>query len=377
MGVVRSVGQFVRAMMEFGRHAIYYAVVFVGGFIQTRTRAAMEILALRSQLALCQNRIEMKKLPKPRLPLAFRWLWVVLSKTWGGWQNAVCLMKPATVLKWHRTAFRLYWRWKCRPRGRPAISAQMIALIRRLSRENQLWSAERIHDHLALLGIDPPHPDTIRKYMIRPKERGGKSQTWLTFLRNHTGESWGMDFFTVPTLTFRSLYVFVVLNHARRQVVHFKVTGDPTSAWVIRQLSEAMPFDLRPRFLFRDNDGIYGRAVPDFLKNHGVEEIRNAFRSPWQNPYVERFIGTLRRELLDHVVIFNERQLRRLLREFIDGYYHCARPHQGLGGGVPIEEQNLGYGPIPVRPENNDEADQLLAFPVVGGLHHRYIRLAA
>ncbi len=373
----RRVGKLVGAMMEFGRQAVYYAVAFVGGFFQSRSHAAMEILALRSQLALCRHRIEMKKHPKPRPPLAFRWLWVIMCKTWGGWQGAACLMKPATVLKWHRTAFRLHWRWKSRKRGRPAISARTIALIRRLSRENQLWSAERIHNHLVLLGYNPPHPDTIRRYMIRSNRRGGKSQSWLTFLRNHTGESWGMDFFTVPTLTFRSLYVFVVLNHARRQVVYFNVTEHPTSAWVTRQLGEAMPFDVRPRFLFRDNDGIYGRAVPDFLKSHGVGEIRNAYRSPWQNPFVERFIGTLRRELLDHVIVINDQQLRRLLREFIDGYYHCARPHQGLGGGVPLQDEDNGAGPILVRPANDPEGDQLLAFPVVGGLHHRYVRLAA
>jgi putative transposase len=198
-------------------------------------------------------------------------------------------MQPKTVLKWHDRAFRLWWRWKSRSKGgRQPISQEMRALIRRLSRENVLWSAERIHGHLVLLGFDPPCPDTIRKYMIKPKRGTEKSQNWLTFLRNHADVSWGMDFFTVPTIRFQILFIFVVLNHAPRQVIHVAVTAHPTMVRVIQQLREAMPFGIQPTYLFRDNDGIYGDEVARFLKGTGIEEVRAAFRCPWQNPFVER-----------------------------------------------------------------------------------------
>jgi putative transposase len=245
-------------------------------------------------------------------------------------------MQPATVLKWHRQGFRLYWRWKSRKRGRPKVDADMRKLIKQLSVENRLWSAERIHDHLVLLGFEPPNPDTIRKYMVKPDPSRGSSQTWLTFIRNHLYQSWAIDFCTVPTLAFKILYVFVVLDHSRRQVLHFNITRYPCMDWVIMQLKEAMPFDRQPRFLFRDNDGIYGNGVGAFLEMCGIEEIRTAYHSPWQNPFVVRFFGTLRRELLNHIVPINEKHCNRLIKEFIEEYYHPERPHQGLGGDTPI-----------------------------------------
>jgi transposase InsO family protein len=244
----------------------------------------------------------------------------------------------------------------------------MRALIRRLSRENALWSAERTHGHLVLLGFDPPCPDTIRKYMVKPKGGTEKSQNWLTFLRNHTHVSWGMDFFTVPTIRFQILYVFVVFHHARRQVAHVSVTAHPTMAWVIQQLREAMPFGIQPTYLFRDNDAIYGDEVGRFLKGTGIEEVRTAFRSPWQNPFVERHVGILRRELLDHVLVLNEKHLAGLLKEFINEYYHIARPHYGLDGETPFRTDK----PAPVT-----DPSRLVSIPVVGGLHHRYMRMAA
>jgi putative transposase len=278
-------------------------------------------------------------------------------------------MKPKTVLQWHAAALLQWWRWKSRPKGgRPTISPETRALIRRLSRENVLWSAETIHGHLVLLGLNPPCPDTIRKYMLKPKGGGKKSQSWLTFLRNHLQVSWAMDFFTVFTLRFQILYVFVVLNHSRRQVVHCAVTAHPTMAWVIQQLREAMPFGQRPTYLFRDNDGIYGDAVSRFLVGTGIEEVKTAYRSPWQNPFVERYGGTLRRELLDHVIVLSEGHLKRLLKEFIQEYYHVARPHQGLEGDTPFSSNKPELVTVPSR---------VTSIPVVGGLHHRYVRVAA
>ena len=278
-------------------------------------------------------------------------------------------MQPATVKKWHTTAFRYFWRWKSRRKGgRPPISKEMQNLIYKLSKENPLWSAEKIRDTLLLLNYDPPCNDTIGKYMYKPRKPHERSTTWLPFLRNHLDISWAIDFFTVTTINFATYYVFLVFDHGRRRVIHFAVTRNPFMNWVIQQLREAMPFDLQPKYLFRDNDGIYGNGVRAFLDSCGIEEVRTAYRSPWQNPFVERYIGTLRREMLDHVIVLSQRHLERLLREFIEDYYHIARPHQGLNGDTPVlqTKQPQILGP-----------SKLISVPVLGGLHNRYVRVAA
>ncbi|MFC2174190.1 integrase core domain-containing protein [Acidobacteriota bacterium] len=277
-------------------------------------------------------------------------------------------MKPATVKAWHTKGFRVYWRWKSGKGGRPSIEKEMQDLIRRLSRENPLWGAERIRDTLFMLGYYPPCEDTVRKYMVTPRKPGRKSQTWLPFLRNHLNVSWAIDFFTVTTVQFATLYVFLIFDHDRRRVVHFNTAYSPSMNWIIQQLRDATPFGQQPRYVFRDNDGIYGLGVNAFLLRCGIEEVRTAYRSLWQSPYIERFIGTLRAELLNHVIILNERQLRSLLEEFIGQYYHPARPHQGLNGETPIPQK---------KPELRAIPSKLISVPVVGGLHHRYLRIAA
>jgi transposase InsO family protein len=204
--------------------------------------------------------------------------------------------------------------------------------------------------------------------MDQPRHQPEKTANWLPFLRNHLDVSWAMDFFTVITVGFSSLYVFVILEHGRRRVIHFSTTYHPSMAWVIQQLREATPFGRQPRYLFHDNDGIYGHGVRRFLDSRNIEEVRTAYRSPWQNPYIERLVGTLRRELLDHVIVLSERHLNRLLGEFIEQYYHYDLPHQGLDGDTPVATK---------KPEGGDGAIELLSFPICGGLHHRYERLAA
>jgi len=240
--------------------------------------------------------------------------------------------------------------------------------IRRLSRENPLWSAERIRDTLVLLGYPPVCDDTVRKCMTKPRRPRKPSTNWLPFLRSHLTVSWAIDFFTVTTISFSTVYVFLVLEHGRRRVRHLATTRRPTMAWVIQQLRDAMPFGEQPRYLFRDNDGIYGHGVASFLDGCGIDEVRTAPQSPWQNPYIERFIGTLRRELLDHVIVLSEAHLERLLAEFIEEYYHVARPHQGLEGEtlIPTESPHDIAGPT-----------KLVAAPIIGGLHHRYVRVAS
>jgi hypothetical protein len=233
-------------LLQLGLEVFKYGLTFISAFCRSRASLGCELLALRSQLAFYRHNIQQRKELRPSFTPAFRLLWVLLSKLWSGWRSAAQLMQPETIVKWHQRAFRRWWRWKSGRRGgRPSISKQMQAVIRRLSRENVLWSAERIHGHLLLLGLDPPCPDTIRKYMVQPTRKGKKSQSWLTFLRNYKTVSWGMDFFTVPTLRFEILYVFVILSHSCRQILHLALTGrcwirscfaEPSQAHVIQRL---------------------------------------------------------------------------------------------------------------------------------------------
>jgi putative transposase len=267
------------------------------------------------------------------------------------------------VIGWHREGFKLYWRWKSRTnkRGRPKINAEIRGLIRRMSVENPLWGAPRIQSELALLGHTVAE-STVALYLRRgPKP---PSQTWRTFLENHVGDIAAIDFFVVATVSFRLLYCFIVLRHDRRRVVHFNVTPHPTARWTAQQVVEAFPFDGAPRFLIRDHDGIYGQDFRERIKHMGMEEVIIAYRSPWQSPYVERLIGSIRRECLDHVIVLNEGHLMRILTSYLN-YYHHSRTHLSLVQNAP--------GPHRVEPPNQG---RVIAIPQVGGLHHRYTRAA-
>ena len=301
---------------------------------------------------------------RPSLRSTDRLLWVLLSRLLPNWREVLVIVKPETVIGWHRKGFRLYWTWKSRRRrgGRPAIPREVRDLIGRVSRENPLWGAPRIHGELLKLGIKVSEA-TVSKYMSRlPKP---PSQTWRTFLRNHATCMASMDFFVLPTATLRLLFVFIVLHHERRRIVHFGVTGQPTAAWVAQQITEAFPWDTPPCYLIRDRDSVYGAVARARLKVMGIEEVVTAARSPWQNPFVERVIGAIRRECLDHVIIFNETHLRQILASYVT-YYHESRTHLSLNKDSPV--------PRPVQPCG---AGKVVAFPQVGGLHHRYQRLAA
>ena len=340
-----------------------YLLRFCWALLLPRAVTAAQLLAIQSQLAAELNRGSGRRKRHSRSNPAFRILWVVLSKLLDRWEELVHVMKPETVKRWHTRAFRAWWRWKSKA-GRKPVALELQQLIRRLRKENALWGAARIRDVLLLLGYEAPGKDTVRKYMVKPRKPRPATTTWLTFLRDHLDCSWAMDFFTVTTLRFQVLYVFLIFDHVRREVLHFAVTPNPTMEWVLQQLREAVPFGEQPRYLFRDNDGIYGYGVRAFLISCGILEVRTAYRSPCQNPYVERMIGTLRRELLDHVIVLNQAHLERLLREFAEDCYHTARPHQGLGGETPVQETLHGEG-------------ELISIPVLGGLHHRYYRAAA
>jgi transposase InsO family protein len=291
-----------------------------------------------------------------------RGFWVLLSRLWADWRSSLVLVKPDTVVGWHRKGFRLYWRWKSGKPGRPRVPKDVRDLIRRMSLENPLWGAPHLHGELLKLGIEIAEP-TVSKYMVRPKKP--PSQTWKTFLNNHLNETVSLDFFTVPTATFRILYVLVVLSHGRRRILHCNVTDSPSPLWTARQLIEAFPWDTAPKYLIRDRDKIFGLESERTVLNLGIEEILISPHSPWQNPYVERIIGSIRRECLDRIIIFNEKHLRRVLREYFR-YYTESRTHLGLGKDCPE--------PRPVEPP---EMGKIVAIPQVGGLHHRYTRKAA
>jgi putative transposase len=325
-----------------------------------RKHAALqaEILALRHQLLVLQRSNRNRRL---RLQPCDRALWVWLSRLWPSWRSALVIVKPETVIAWHRKGFRLYWAWKSRLRhGRPCVPNAARDLIRQMSLANPSWGAPRIHGELLKLGIELS-PATVAKYMVR--NRRPPSQTWRTFLKNHMQDLASADFFVVPTATFRLLFVFVILSHHRRRVVHFAVTTNPTAEWVAHQLLDAFPWDSAPRYLLRDRDGSYGGKFSEAAEWLGVQELLTAPQSPWQNAYVERLIGSIQRECLDHMVILNQRHLRNLLKKYFV-YYHRSRTHLGLAKDAPE--------PRPVMTQG-----EIIAIPQVGGLHHRYEHRAA
>jgi putative transposase len=331
--------------------------LFLRSLILPRITLAAEILAVRQQLAVLNRSVK-----RPQLRRQDRFFWVMLSRLWKNWREALIIVKPETVIKWHREGFRLYWRWKSKaPIGRPKIDKDLRDLIRRLSRENPLWGVPRIQSELRLLGFEVAER-TVAKYRI--KNARPPSQTWKTFLANHAKLIVAVDFFTVPTVKFHTLYCFIVLLHDRRNVVHFNVTANPTASWTAQQIIEAFPDDTAPRYLLRDRDQIYGGEFRSRVAGMQIKEVITAPQSPFQNPYAERLIGSIRRECLDHLIIINEEHLRRSLRGYFD-YYHHSRPHQSL-------ERN---SPTPREIELPSKG-KVISIPQVGGLHHLYRRAA-
>ena len=327
-----------------------------------RSRAALELenLALRHQIGVLQRSAR----KRPKLTSRDRLLWICLSRLWSDWRSALAIVQPETVIAWHRASFRLFWTWKVRhgQPGRPVISHEVRDLIRRMCRENPSWGAPRIHGELLKLGIDIGE-SSVRKCMVRGRKP--PSQTWRTFLENHAQQLVSIDFFTVSTLRFQVLYVFLVLAHDRRRILHFNVTAHPTAEWTGQQLREAFPFEQLPRYLLRDRDAIFGDDFREQVRDLGIREVLSAPRSPWQRAYVERVIGSIRRECLDHVIVFHESSLRRTLHSYFD-YYHRSRTHLSLGKDSPE--------PRAIQPP---EMGSVVAVPQVGGLHHRYERRAA
>ena len=326
--------------------------------VRTRRELALENLALRQQLAVWKARR-----PRPRVTEMDRIFWMVLSRVWENWRSSLQVVRPETVVRWHRRGFRLYWAWKSRRRsGRLMISTELRDLIRRMSCANPLWGAPRIHGELLKLGLTVSQA-TVSKYMVRP--RRPPSQAWRTFLKNHAEHLIALDFFTVPTATFRVLFVLVMLTHSRRRLVHFNVTEHPTAEWTARQLLEACGLEEAPRYLIRDRDQVYGERFSRQAKTLDIREAVIAPRSPWQNAYAERVIGSIRRECLDHIVVIGERHLLGILSKYVD-YYNETRAHLSLAKDAPRP-----------RTVQLPSEGSVVKVPRVGGLHHEYLRRAS
>src|SRR2546428_5781851 len=322
-------------------------------------QVALECLSLRHRLAVYR-----RTGPRPKLRGMARLFWVALSRVWVGWSQALVIVSPNTVLRWQRRRFREYWaRLSARPiAGRPPVNVEIKALVTRMAAANPLWGAPSIHGELLRLGFDVCERTVSR---LMPKRRPLPSQTWRTFLANHVRDLVSLDFFTVPTARLHVLFVLVVLAHHRRRVVHFNVTEHPTAHWTAQQIVDAFPDDSAPAYLLRDRDQVYGEQFRHRVQGMRIEEVLTAPHSPWQNPFAERLIGSIRRECLDHVLVLGESHLRRILARHFS-YYHRARTHLALDKDAP------DVGPVELP-----EVGGIVEIPEVGGLHHRYVRQAA
>jgi transposase InsO family protein len=331
---------------------LHATAILIANLFKSRRRLEAENIVLRHQLNIALRRAP----PRLRLSGMDRAILVCLVRLWPDLVGTtIQVVKPETVLRWHRAGFRAFWRWKSRRRtGRPTIDRDLRDLIQRMSQENPLWGASRIHGELLMLGFQVAQ-STVSKYMARG--RRPPLQSWRTFLRNHADVIAAIDMCVVPTVSFERLFAFLVLGHSRRQLLWFEVTRHPTAEWLARQITEAFPWGSAPVYLVRDNDQVFtGR-----IRAMGIRDRPISPRSPWQNGIAERFIGTLRRECLDQMVIFGEAHLRRVLAAYAH-FYNQTRPHLALQKDAPLRRAIQRVGTV-------------IAIPLLGGLHHQYARI--
>ena len=338
-------------MFEFAKSLLFS----IKSLFKTRTGLILEITVLRHQLNIY------KRHKKPKLKNRDRMIFIALSRIWNDWKSMIVIVKPETVLRWHRKGFKMYWRWKSRT-GRPTINWELIKLIRQFHKENPLWSPQRIQGELAKLGYDVSEK-TVARYIRKNNPDNSKRQSWMTFLRNHAKYIVGIDSLVVRNIYFKAIYVFVAISHDRRKILHFSVTSKPHSQWAIQQLRETFGFNQTTKYVIRDNDPIYNDDFKAHIPKFGLKDKPTAPRSPWQNPIAERVIGTLRRECLDHVIIINEQHLRDILNEYINNYYNVSRTHLSIAKDSPIHRPIQSHG-------------QIVSCPILGGLHHTYRRVA-
>jgi hypothetical protein len=322
---------------------------------KSKLRLEAENAVLRHQLNVMRRRLH----GRVRLTNNDRWFFILLYRWFSSILQVLTIIRPETLVRWHRAGFRRCWRWKSRSLGgRPLIEPKLRALIRQMSMENPLWGAPRIHGELLKLGFEVAQ-SSVAKYMV--KRWGPPSQGWLTFLRNHAPDIAAMDLFVVPTIGFDLLYAFVIVRLDPRHLVWINVTANPTAEWVARQITEAFPWDEAPQHLIRDRDRIYGTIVTRRLRAMGIRDKPTAPVSPWQNGFAERLIGSIRRECVDHIIVLGEAHLRRILRSYAD-YYNGVRTHRSLNKDAPVS--------CPVQ-----RTGSIKPFPILGGLHHHYVRI--
>jgi putative transposase len=326
-------------------------------FLRSRADLGLEILALRQQLCVLK-----RQRPRPPVKVHDRLFWVALRRFWSRWKDVLVIVQPDTVVAWQRAGFRWYWRWRSRRRcGRPKTAPELRHLIRRLAHENPGWGAPKIHGEILKLGFEIAER-TVARYLRRVHRRGDPNHSWRTFLDNHREAIVAIDFFTVPTITFRLLYCLFVIEHGRRKILHFNVTAHPTTEWILQQLRETFAESGPYQYMVLDHDSKFSADVIAFLECTGLKPKRTGVQAPWQNGIAERWVGSCRRELLDHVIPLSEEHLRRLVRDYVS-YYHEDRVHDSLEKDTPSGR------PIERRPSLSAEIE---SSPRVGGLHHRY-----
>jgi transposase InsO family protein len=332
-----------------------FVLVVLASPFKSKARLEAENAVLRHQLIVLRRRLH----GRVRLTNHDRWFFIQLYRWFPSILQVLTIIRPETLVRWHRAGFLRYWRWKSRRRrGRPQVETELRALIRRMSVENPLWGAPRIHGELLKLGFEVAQ-SSVAKYMV--KRRRPPSQGWRTFLRNHAQDIAAMDLFVVPTIGFDLLYAFVVVRLDRRDLVWINVTAHPTAEWVARQITEAFPWNEAPRYMIRDRDRIYGAVVTRRLRAMGIRDKPIAPASPWQNGFAERLIGSIRRECVDHIIVLGEAHLRRLLKSYAR-YYNETRTHLALDKDAPVSRSVQRTGVV-------------WSLAILGGLHHHYLRV--
>jgi transposase InsO family protein len=332
-----------------------FALAMLASPFKSKMRLEAENAVLRHQLIILRRRLH----GRVGLTNHDRWFFIQLYRWFPSILKVLTIIRPETLVRWHRAGFRRYWRWKSRRRGgRPPVETELRALIRRMSIENPLWGAPRIHGELLKLGFEVAQ-SSVAKYMV--KRRVPPSQGWRTFLHNHAPDIAAMDLFVVPTIGFDLLYAFVIVRLGRRELIWINVTANPTAEWVVRQITEAFPWDEAPHYMIRDRDRIYGAVVTRRLRAMGIRDKPIAPASPWQNGFAERLIGSIRRECLDYIIVLGEAHLRRILKSYAL-YYNETRTHLALDKDAPLSRTVKRAGRILYR-------------PVLGGLHHEYVRI--
>jgi putative transposase len=329
---------------------------------RSRLELMLENALLRQQLIVLKRQTK-----RPKLTWHDRALFVLLVSKLRTWKNALVIVQPDTVLRWHRDLFRQVWKRKSRSkgkRGRPPLTGEIVALIKRMAKENLRWGAERIRGELLKLGLRVSK-SAIQKYIEKVRKSHPSSQDWATFLRNHASQIWACDFLQTYDIFFRTVFVFVIIELGSRRVVHFGVTRNPTDQWVAQQWREATPFGEGPRYLICDNDKKYGDSFEQVTA--GIEVLKTPYKAPKANATCERFLGSLRRECLDYVLILSERHLYRVVKEYTE-YFNYARPHQGIKQRIPCRPERLETAPV---------NGKLVSRPVLSGLHHDYFWQAA